>query len=634
MHGLAYSRLARVSAGTLLGVLASLAGLSGRLAFPQQELGPAAPLYADSFLSNPNFSYGSNSERYLPAPCTRCARQSLSRPGDSSAPLSDYPSARLYRSAPLPPPIWDAAYDRDHSAESREYPDPTFNSLQGPFVDAGLIGSESHEGADREREHEASETSNASGTTVSRSIEAPPSDTKKAEAPKSSPPVCDEKKRKELAQKVASSHKGVFFENDFRYLEDPCYTDWHFGDLLKRHYILSGVVLDIGGQYRLRQHSEQNMRGLGLTGIDDDFLLQRFRLYGDVKAGDWFRFYAEFLDAQSNFEDFAPRAIEENRADMLNLFGDVRLWAGCRGELWARIGRQELLYGAQRFISPLDWANTRRNFEGYKLYWKGEAWNVDAFWVRPVVVDRERFDSPDQSQEFMGIYASTKHIKPHTIDLYYLRYLETDDRPLAVNFEFDTLGARWLGEWDIWLAELEAAVQWGEYDRQDHLAGMYTAGLGRKFPQLAWEPIVWVYYDWASGDETPGNGFHHLFPLGHRYLGWMDLFGRRNIQDVNLLLTLQPHKNLKLFLWHHILFLEDTDDVPYGVTMRPLASAPGGDRYLGQELDLALDWSITPRTNMLWGYSHFFAGDFFETNPTVPYSDDADFFYTQFTVNF
>jgi hypothetical protein len=36
------------------------------------------------------------------------------------------------------------------------------------------------------------------------------------------------------------------------------------------------------------------------------------------------------------------------------------------------VGRQELLYGAQRLISPLDWANTRRTFEGGKLIWQGE----------------------------------------------------------------------------------------------------------------------------------------------------------------------------------------------------------------------------------------------------------------------
>ena len=447
---------------------------------------------------------------------------------------------------------------------------------------------------------------------------------------------CDREKMAKLEKQVIGSHKALFYNNDFSYLFDACYRDWHLGDHLKRRCLGDWGVLDIGGQYRLRHHSERNMRGLGLTGRDDDFLLHRWRLYANTEIGSSLRFYAEMIDAQSNYEEFAPRPIEENRFDMLNLFADARLYDGCRGDLWARVGRQELLYGSQRLVSPLDWANTPRTLEGGKLFWKGEDWDVDAFWVRPMNVRREEFDAPDQSQEFMGVYATTKRWKDRTLDLYWLRYLETDDTlaPGVAPFQFDTLGARWQQEYDNWLCEVEAGVQWGEFDRQDHKAGFFTIGGGRKVPNAPWKPVAWIYYDWASGDETLGNGFHHLFPLGHRYLGWMDLYGRRNIEDINFLLTLEPSERIKLFLWHHIFFLQDGDDVPYSVVMTPEAAAPGGSQYLGQELDLALEWTITPRTNLLLGYSHFFSGRFYDTNPTVPFSGDADFFYTQYTVNF
>ena len=81
---------------------------------------------------------------------------------------------------------------------------------------------------------------------------------------------------------------------------------------------------------------------------------------------------------------------------------------------------------------------------------------------------------------------------------------------------------------------------------------------------------MWIYYDWASGADVPGNGYHHLFPLAHKYLGFMDLFGRRNIQDVNLRLTLQPRENVKVLLWYHVLQLASGNDVPYSVAMTPL----------------------------------------------------------------
>ncbi len=447
---------------------------------------------------------------------------------------------------------------------------------------------------------------------------------------------CDAERLRQLQQQVAGSHKGLFYNNDFSYLDDPCYDGWHLGDRLKRYRLGTWGMVDVGGEYRLRYHGERNIRGLGLTGLDDDFLLQRSRVYGNVELGERVRVYAEMIDAQSNFESLPPRATEENRYDLLNLFADFRLLEGSRGELWARVGRQELLYGAERLVSPLPRGNTRRNFEGYKMMWQGENWDIDAFWVRPVAVQPRRFDAPVPSREFMGLYATSKMWEDRTIDWYYLRFLDTDRglAPPAAPLQFDTLGIRWDRQWGNWLAEAEAAIQWGAFGGAGHTAGMFTLGGGRRFPNARWKPVLWVYYDWASGDAVQGNGFHHLFPLGHRYLGWMDLFGRRNIQDINFRLTLQPHERVKLLLWHHVFFLQRADDVPYTVAMTPAVAAPGGSQHLGQELDLALEWTVTPRTHLLLGYSHFFAGDFYRTNPTAPFSGDADFFYTQYTVQF
>ncbi|MFH1921605.1 MAG: alginate export family protein [Planctomycetota bacterium] len=300
---------------------------------------------------------------------------------------------------------------------------------------------------------------------------------------------------------AAKSHKILFYDNDFSYLLDPCYSDCYLGDSLKRLSAGHCMTLDVGGQFRLRQHSERNHRKLGLTGNDDDFLLYRTRLYANAEIGDGLRAYAEMIDAVSNYETFSPRPIEENRTDLLNLFGDVRLHNGSGGELWARLGRQELLYGAERTVSPLDWANTRRTFEGYKAFWKGDCWNVDAFWTRPVVTDVRNFDSPNYDQQFMGVYASRHGCKDRIVDLYYLR-LDND----AADFDYHTFGGRIFKEHGPWMLEVEAAYQFGDFEVFDHSAGAWTCGLGRKFDNLHWKPTLWAYYDWASGSDEINNG--------------------------------------------------------------------------------------------------------------------------------
>jgi hypothetical protein len=441
---------------------------------------------------------------------------------------------------------------------------------------------------------------------------------------------CDAKKMEALSKAVFGAHKGVFYDNNFDYLCDPCYCDWWPGDALKRNCLGCGwLSWDIGGQFRMRQHAERNMRGLGLTGRDDDFLLYRTRLYGNLEVSDWFRAYAEMNDAVSNYENFAPRPIEEDRGELLNLFGDVKLWQGDRGALWTRIGRQELLYGQQRLVSPLDWANTRRTFDGAKAFWRGQDWNVDLFYTRPVPNVDGVFNSPSQAQEFMGGFSSYKGFEGQTWDFYYLRFNDA-----TTGAKFDTAGANWNGGHEAWVFDMSGANQWGSFGTASHQAGFTTTGIGRKFENLPWQPTLWGYYDWASGSPLLGNGFHHLFPLGHKYLGFMDFYGRRNIEDANILLTMKPRPDVSLLAWYHVFRLEQGSDVPYTVVMTPFVTVPGGSKDLGEELDTIVSWDVNERWNLLFGYSHYWAGAFYSTNPAAPFAGDADFFYTQSTWNF
>jgi hypothetical protein len=451
------------------------------------------------------------------------------------------------------------------------------------------------------------------------------------------PAPADAAAKKKLQAAVAGAYKGVFYDNNFDYLCNPAYDDYHLGEGLKRICLHDGYgILDIGGEYRARYHHEHNIRGLGLTGNDDDFLLHRTRVYANYQLGERLRFYAEYIDAESNYEDYAPRPIEVNRSDMLNLFGDATIFDNdYHGRLVGRVGRQELLYGDQRLISPLDWANTRRTFDGAKLMWTYEDWKVDGFWTKPVIVNPRQFDSPDENQQFYGLYSTYSGIQNHVLDFYWIGYQsELALYPGTQPFHFQTVGSRWSANWGCWQTIAEGAYQFGDYGPFDHSAGFFTLGAGHKWDDLCWKPEFWAYYDWASGDDVIGNGFNQLFPLGHKYLGFMDLFGRSNIEDINFTLSAQPHQKLKALLWWHIFFLEDGNDVPYNVNGRPFVTTPGGDRYLGQELDVLFTYAITPRAELLFGYSHFFTGDWYRTNPDAPFSGDAEFFYTQFSQKF
>ncbi len=447
-------------------------------------------------------------------------------------------------------------------------------------------------------------------------------------------PSCQAKKAADLKQAIAAAYAPLFYNNNFAYLNNPAYDGWHLGEHFKQVPLGDCWTIDLGGQYRIRSMHEENFRGLHLTGNDDDFLLHRTRLFLNARYSDWLRAYAEYIDAESNNEDFAPRLIEVNRSDMLNLFVDAKLMES-QGDLWFRIGRQELLYGSERLISPLDWANTRRTFEGFKFFWQGPDWNVDFFATRPVLPDAIHFDSAVYEQEFFGAWGTYKAIPGHTFDVFAIQY--NNSRGLN-NFEFTTLGGRWLGSEGAWLWELEGGTQFGQNTSgTSHQAGFVTGGLGYKWSDHCWKPQLWCYYDWASGGDVrgAGQGFNHLFPLAHKYLGFMDLFGRSNIQSPNVQCTLQPHPKLKLLAWYYYLLLDTRADTPYTVVMTPVnpANAPAS-RDLGHELDLLATISLTPRMDLVLGYSHFFAGEYYHLTPGLPHRGDADFFYVQYHWNF
>lgn len=473
----------------------------------------------------------------------------------------------------------------------------------------------------------------ADKTSSGMAVASEPDAAKEADAAKKKA-AAEKKKKEELKKKVATAYKDPFFLNDFSYLSNPNYKGYNLGEGIKQLPVGDNGKLDVGGQYRLRYHNEHNIRGAGLTGRDDNFLLDRTRIYADYKINKRARVFAEFLDAGSSYENFAPRQIEVQHLDAQNLFGDLVLVDSDLGKLTGRAGRQELLFGSQRLLSPLDWANNRRRFDGGRLTWSNEDQSTDFLLVRPENINFNKFDSPNQNQALWGVYNSNKMFENGPIDTYYLGFEDT-----STNLHVHTLGTAIKGEADGVLWDNEFGYQFGRNpDGSDISAYSLTFGLGAKATGTL-KPTFWMYYDWASGDDSINNGWNQLFPLGHKYLGFMDLFGRRNIHDVNSILTFSPTDKWTVLAWYHYLFLANGAQGPYNVTNTSFN--PGGtvgSRDLGHEIDLLGTYKVNARSDLVLGYSHFFTGKYYDTslraNGSALFNGDADFFYSQWHYNF
>ena len=117
----------------------------------------------------------------------------------------------------------------------------------------------------------------------------------------------------------------------------------------------------------------------------------------------------------------------------------------------------------------------------------------------------------------------------------------------------------------------------------------------------------------------------------------MDLVARQNIRDLNFQLTGTPTKKLKLLAWFHIFQLDQAKDSLYNAQGLAIRTDPTGNksgRNVGREIDTTVQYQITARTDVLFGYSHFFAGSFVKNTNPVGVTGNADFYYSQWTTRF
>jgi Alginate export len=432
-----------------------------------------------------------------------------------------------------------------------------------------------------------------------------------------------------------------FFDVDnFSYLDNPKNTERDFFDPIKRVRVGDNWLFTTGGDVRWRHEANYNAR---LTQRDNSFDLYRTRVYGDLWYRDDFRVFAEYIGAWSANQDLAPLGIDQNKSDLLNAFVDVKLADLGGNPAYVRVGRQELLFGSQRLISPLDWANTRRTFQGARAFRTTEKFDLDLFWVQPVAINANRFDSVDNNQNFVGAWATYRPKKGQNIDAYYLM-LDNTNRVTQLgiprgNFTRHTVGARYTGALERnpqVLFDSESAIQFGSQNGRDVFAGMTTQGVGYNFKDAPLSPTAWLYYDYASGgNPTSGTAhtFNQLFPFGHYYLGWIDQVGRQNIHDVNVHLYAYPAKWLTTWVQFHNFWLADRRDALYnaaGVATRRDATGRAGS-FVGHEIDLVANFHLSKHADVLTGYSHLFGGEFLGNTAGRTAARNANFFFVQMT---
>ena len=447
-------------------------------------------------------------------------------------------------------------------------------------------------------------------------------------------PPCECSKPKK--PKCPPKYHNLRFEEDWKpCLCVPCCERDHWSDRIKAVCLTRcplPVRIDTGGQIRVRLENFENFNLGNAVENDDGWALVRARAHVNINVTDCFRVFVEGIWADQYSRTLGPRPIDVVEGDLLNGFAEYKgCICGWEAGLWG--GRRELQFGKQVLISPLDWANTRRTFQGGGAFAECGGHRVDAFWTRRVLNQPDQFNEWDEDGEFFGVYYQNTCWTCVEWDAYFLGLFNDPNtyQGTAANERRYTVGARGYGKipgtrFD-WIAE--GGFQFGTFGDADIAAWFALVDFGYRICNFWWKPRVWIGADYASGDSDPLDGtqgtFNQLFPLAHKYLGIADLFARQNIVAARFGIDTEPAKGLKLFV--HLLGFwraNDADDVynVAGGVLRPAAHSTSND--LGVELDVFAKWALSRQLTLFGGWAHFFAGDFFGAAGDA---NDEDFFY-------
>lgn len=375
----------------------------------------------------------------------------------------------------------------------------------------------------------------------------------------------------------------------------------------------------VGAQYRFRF---ENRTGTGFREDNSDaYGLNRVLVDVGVKPTSLLEFHFQGQDARAPGKEGANGAFRDP-FDVRQAW--VQIGAAEKGWIRARVGRQELNYGSQRLVGPLDWLNTARQFDAVKVNMGEKDLNVDLFASSVVVIDPSDFNKHRDGNNLHGAYANLNRLAGGGSLEAYALWKTT---PVVVgsggrvgDADLLTTGFHYRRKIDGGLdVETEWATQTGTFAADDISAwGTYSI-LGYTPSGVALSPRLSIEYQYGSGDDDPKDStmgtFDQLFPTGHLYQGTADRIGWRNVSDVRAGIQFKPHSKLTSSVDYFSFWLANRNDGLYAVNGSLSVAAPTGGAHsghVGQEIDWTFVWKPAGHVALGGGLGYFFTGKFLQ----------------------
>ncbi len=379
-------------------------------------------------------------------------------------------------------------------------------------------------------------------------------------------------------------------------------------------------------QYRLRPEARVN-GDLDKDTFDDTLVgLQRARAGLKLNYDSWLETFVQFQDVRT----FGYMNSSVAHAGNTGLHQGWVKFKLLEGAVSLKIGRQHLVYGDQRLIGHLEWANTPRVFDALVLRVNNRVGWTDAF--ASVFSSDPGGNMLRYATVFTGLYNEVFFANKAVVwDQYVLGLFDGENaRAPGVLFDPDddeavnpgrrivTLGTRARYNGRCLSAGIEAAYQLGKrnYDADIDQSAFAIHGDVKYQPTLPTRPYVKVGGNYATGENSDADvatRFINLFPTNHLFYGFMDLASWSNAVNLNAGLGFSPHKKVTVMADYWMLARAETGDGWYNAGGKALLPAPDplnpteydDDMLLGHELDLTIKIPILKQVSTMGGVSMF-----------------------------
>jgi hypothetical protein len=391
------------------------------------------------------------------------------------------------------------------------------------------------------------------------------------------------------------------WQEDWSVLADPAQRT-EPGDALKyislsdedpKRYLSFGITL--------RERYENNDAALfGTAGkTDESYLLHRLELHADAHLTDQTRLFVQVENA------LAPGLAEPGPADANKL--DLRLafvdssFGVDDGIFKYRIGRQEIAFDLQRFVSARDGPNVRQAFDAIWTDYERGDWRVSGFASQPVQYqNKSPFDDfSNRHLTYGGARVERRDVANGELSATFSEYRNDNGHfpggsgeEHRRNEDVHYVGAVRGFDWDV-----ESMQQQGSIGGKTISAWAVGSLSGYTVADIRWTPRIGLQLDAASGDHNLSDShlgtFNPLFPNGY-YETLSAYTGYTNFIHMKPSLTVTPAHDLKILAGIGELWRQTTRDAVYAqpdIAIPGTAGEPG--RRSSTYAQLRVDWTLS-----------------------------------------